>query len=59
MDYKAAVDKVKHIALNKLLAEYNVPNEEIRLICSIYDNQGAQIRTNISMSRKVKIKQDI
>ena len=28
IDYKKAFDKVKHIALSKLLAEYNIPNEE-------------------------------
>ena len=42
-----------------MLAEYNVPNEEIRLISSIYDYQEAHIRINISLSRKVKIKQSV
>ena len=56
-DYKKEFDKVKHIALSKLLAEYNIPNEENRLISNIYDNQEAQIRINNSLSRKVKIKQ--
>ena len=42
-----------------MLAEYNVPNEEIRLISSICDYQEAQIRINTSLSRKVKIKQGV
>ena len=59
VDYKKAFDKIKHVALSKMLAEYNVPNEEIRLISSIYDYQEAQIRINTSLSRKVKIKQGV
>ena len=51
--------KVKHIALSKLLAGYNIPNEEIRLISNIYDNHEAQIRINNSLSRNVKIKQGV
>ena len=42
-----------------MLAEYNVPNEEIRLISSIYDYQEAQSRINTSLSRKVKITQGV
>ena len=41
IDYKKAFDKIKHVALSKMLAEYNVPNEEIRLISNIYDYQEA------------------
>ena len=59
IDYKKAFDKIKHIALSKLLDEYNVPSEEIRLISNIYDNQEAQIRINTLLSRKVKIKQGV
>ena len=57
IDYKKAFDKIKHVALSKMHAEYNVPNEEIRLISSIYDYQEAQIRINTSLFRKVEIKQ--
>ena len=57
--YKKAFDKVKHIALSKLLPEYNIPNEDIRLICKICDNKEAQIRSTNSLSRKVKIKQGV
>ena len=56
---KKALDKVEHISLSKLLAEYNIPNEEIRLISNINDNQEAQIRINNSLYRKVKIKQGV
>ena len=43
IDYKKAFDKVKHIRYSKLLAEYNISSEEIRLISNIYDNEEAQI----------------
>ena len=57
INYRTAFGKIKHIPLSKLLAEYNVPKEDIRLISNIYNNQAAQIGTNTSPSRKVKIKQ--
>ena len=59
IDYKKAFDKIKHVAPSKMLAEYNVPNEEIRLISNIYGYQEAQIRINTSLSRKVNIKQGV
>ena len=49
----------KQIALSKLLADCNVPNEEIRLISNTNDDQEAQARINTSLFRKVKIKQGV
>ena len=55
IDYNKAFDKIKHVALSKMCAEYNVPNEDVRLTSNIYDYQKAQIRINTSLSRQVKI----
>ena len=53
------LDKVNHIALSKLIVEYNMPNKDIRLIGTIYHDQEAQIKINTSLSRKVTIKQGV
>ena len=48
-DYTEALDRVKHNKIIEVLANYEIPPEETKLISNLYWNQTALVRTKLSI----------
>lgn len=55
IDFEKAFDKINRVRLWEIIKEYGIPPKIIRIIKLLYNNYGAYIENNGSITEKIKI----
>ena len=59
IDYKKALDKVKHSKVMECLKEIGIDEKDSRIIAGLYWDQAAVLRTKIDLSSEFRIKRGV